>query len=272
MQQSKGAVQHLELADRGFEEILAKSPDHLSSRFSLGMYYQHQGQNDKAVECFRRVHEADPDDLHAAYKYAETLTNTGQDEEGIKVLERIVEQDPGFVSAIYRLAMQYQRARQRDKAVPLFKRFQELNAAELTSGSFTVDKMYGTAGKYYQALGADNLPIAISPSPNTIRILFSPIVTEIDAVAKPWQAGEGVFPTPGAAVGDVDGDGDLDLCLTSSGGAGKTTLWLNDGSGRFNEAGSLAGQGIAPCFGDVDNDGDLDIWLGRAGEKSIAGK
>ncbi len=269
MQQSQGAVEHLELARKGFEEILAKFPDHLSSRFSLGMYHQHQGQNDQAAECFRQVYEADPDDLHAAYKYAEMLTNIGRNEEGIKVLERIVERDPGFVSAIYRLATQYQRTRQRDKAMPLFKRFQELNAAELTSGSFTVDKMYGAAGKYYQALGADNLPIAVSPSPNTLRVLFSPIVTETDSVSEPWQLGGSAIRAPGAAVGDVDADGDLDLCLTSCGGEGLTTLWLNDGSGRFVNPIQLADRGIAPCFGDIDNDGDLDIWLGRVGENLL---
>ncbi len=70
MQQSEGAEQYLELARKGFEEILAADPDHLSARFSLGMYYQHLGKNDRAAECFGHVHRADPDDLYAAYKYA----------------------------------------------------------------------------------------------------------------------------------------------------------------------------------------------------------
>ena len=71
-------------------------------------------------------------------------------------------------------------------------------------------------------------------------------------------------------LGDIDGDGDLDL-LGVNGGSGATELLLkNDGNGNFT---NVSGQ-ISPNpnqddndskFFDYDNDGDLDMLIGRLG-------
>ncbi|WP_161599665.1 malectin domain-containing carbohydrate-binding protein [Hymenobacter nivis] len=73
------------------------------------------------------------------------------------------------------------------------------------------------------------------------------------------------------ALGDVDGDGDLDIV-----GAGVMTtavsVRLNDGLGRFTGSREVAVTVAAPeaaelravVLGDVDNDGDLDILAGSA--------
>ncbi|PCC68724.1 MYXO-CTERM domain-containing protein [Nannocystis exedens] len=69
------------------------------------------------------------------------------------------------------------------------------------------------------------------------------------------------------AVGDVDGDGDLDLYAPDGAGA-PHVLFINDGAGVFTDeaaerlpAGSFP-QGAAARMGDVDGDGDLDILAG----------
>jgi hypothetical protein len=75
-------------------------------------------------------------------------------------------------------------------------------------------------------------------------------------------------------VGDVDGDGDLDLVLVDwgpgsplSNSGGRTMLWLNDGTGTFSDATSANMPDIAVRFSwdlelaDVDNDYDLDILI-----------
>ena len=64
----------------------------------------------------------------------------------------------------------------------------------------------------------------------------------------------------GAAVGDVDNDGDLDLFLT---GFGTARLWLN-GPNRFEDASARLGAidpvwGASAAFCDLDLDGDLDL-------------
>ncbi|NLH16670.1 MAG: CRTAC1 family protein, partial [Phycisphaerae bacterium] len=69
----------------------------------------------------------------------------------------------------------------------------------------------------------------------------------------------------GLAAGDVDGDGDLDVCIAGMGKDGLTGLWINDGKGNFAAGATLEGRNTGPCFGDVDNDGDLDLWLGGIG-------
>ena len=62
----------------------------------------------------------------------------------------------------------------------------------------------------------------------------------------------------GAALGDVDGDTDLDAFVANWSQA--NVVWLNDGSGTFSNSGqslgSSASYGVA--LADVDGDGDRD--------------
>jgi hypothetical protein len=65
------------------------------------------------------------------------------------------------------------------------------------------------------------------------------------------------------AVGDVDGDDDLDAFITHYIYANR--VWLNDGTGTFIYSGqNLNGQDvIGISSGDVDGDGDIDVFLGK---------
>ena len=62
------------------------------------------------------------------------------------------------------------------------------------------------------------------------------------------------------AVGDVDGDGDLDF-LTANNGSDNVSVRLNDGSGNFSGTTNVGvgSQPVSVAFGDVDGDGDLDL-------------
>ena len=115
------------------------------------------------------------------------------------------------------------------------------------------------------ALGADDLPLSSAKTPLRTRILFSPETMSLGVGTSPWKHLGSTIALPGIAAGDIDSDGDLDLCITSFGTNGNVLLWRNDGTGRFYTSTAVAQQGICPYFGDVDNDGDLDLWLGRAG-------
>ena len=73
----------------------------------------------------------------------------------------------------------------------------------------------------------------------------------------------------GAAWGDIDNDGDLDLYLTTVGDT-RHYLFLNDGAGRFQEAARERGVdldtgdrriGFSAVFGDYDLDGYLDLHV-----------
>ncbi len=104
--------------------------------------------------------------------------------------------------------------------------------------------------------------------------------------------GDGTFTEAGAAwgvarvhlglavaVGDYDGDGWLDLYVTTEpgGGASANALYRNNGDGTFTDVAAAAGVGQpslglsggwGAAFGDYDLDGDLDLaladWLNPA--------
>ncbi|MEW6752974.1 MAG: VCBS repeat-containing protein, partial [Candidatus Latescibacterota bacterium] len=82
---------------------------------------------------------------------------------------------------------------------------------------------------------------------------------------------EEVLPSYGAAAGDYDQDGDLDLYVPRAPGW-PNALFRNDGDGAFSDVGLAHGirsfslyGGSAATFVDLDNDGDLDLYAGMWG-------
>ena len=67
------------------------------------------------------------------------------------------------------------------------------------------------------------------------------------------------------ALGDLDGDSDLDALVAHS---KADTVWLNDGNGIFISTDQLLGRTITAAvgLGDLDSDGDLDALTVGWGE------
>ncbi|MBL9152511.1 MAG: DUF11 domain-containing protein, partial [Verrucomicrobiales bacterium] len=122
---------------------------------------------------------------------------------------------------------------------------------------------------------------------NTARVKAPPGVTEInltnnadtdsDIVVLDATGGTGSFSDSGQALGksatrsvvlgDVDGDGDLDLVEGNYSGQANR-VWLNDGAGSFTDSGQALGKYStrSVALGDVDGDGDLDLVEGNANQ------
>jgi hypothetical protein len=81
----------------------------------------------------------------------------------------------------------------------------------------------------------------------------------------PWLTSVGAA----VAAADVDGDGQVDLYVTSSGRGDTNRLYRNTGGGTFEDVtersgvgvGNASGASMAAVFGDIDNDGDQDLYV-----------
>lgn len=94
------------------------------------------------------------------------------------------------------------------------------------------------------------------------------------AAGSPFQALSGGKPhNHGLALGDADGDGDLDV-FTADDTAHAVAVLLNDGRGGFRAApGSPFGVGREPyplALGDVNKDGRLDVVTPNVGGASVS--
>jgi len=135
------------------------------------------------------------------------------------------------------------------------------------------------AGVTFRDLAADEASgIDYRRVPSTTNVVFErikaqPFYTMPLVIATP----EKPRGSPGVALLDFDGDGDLDLYVTNGPGAANS-LYANrleeageTGALRFEDAAVAAGvaateqDSTGVCFGDLDNDGDPDlIVLGRS--------
>lgn len=66
------------------------------------------------------------------------------------------------------------------------------------------------------------------------------------------------------ALGDVDGDGDLDITVANMGPdeePAENRIYLNDGAGFYSDSGQVIGNAAsgAIALGDIDDDGNLDL-------------
>jgi len=110
---------------------------------------------------------------------------------------------------------------------------------------------------HYRIVATNSMGTATSAGRTFTTFIFN----EIAASAGVADQGDG----RGVAFGDVDNDGDMDIYVSNETPVPSNHLFINNGSGQFNEAtnagvtGTSNGQGVA--FGDIDNDGDLDLFV-----------
>lgn len=90
-----------------------------------------------------------------------------------------------------------------------------------------------------------------------------------DGQARFTESPQKLGPTNASAValGDLDGDGDLDAFIANSSHRGANPadkVWFNDGQGTFTDSGQSLGKSysLSVELGDLDGDDDLDAFAG----------
>jgi hypothetical protein len=84
----------------------------------------------------------------------------------------------------------------------------------------------------------------------------------------PKTTGDGVCSSP--ALGDIDGDGDIEIVVGSS--DDKVYAWHHDGTSVYGWPKAIGGglYKSSPALGDIDGDGDIEIVLGSNDGKVYA--
>lgn len=119
-------------------------------------------------------------------------------------------------------------------------------------------------------------PAVPTPQPSSRVLSFSDI-SSARGLAHKSEFSAGLDKDPryfagGAAAGDIDNDGDIDLFITR-GDTLPNLLFINDGTGQFTDQATSAGLALpnggtanyklsGPSFADLDGDNDLDLFIG----------
>ncbi len=136
-------------------------------------------------------------------------------------------------------------------------------------GTFTDSgQNLGTSDSYNVVLG----DLDADGDMDAFVVNFSDFDKDLDGANKVWRNdGSGNFAdsgqslgtsdSHGVALGDLDGDGDLDAFVANYEGPDK--VWKNNGSGVFTDSGQALGNSASRgvSLGDLDRDGDLDAFV-----------
>ena len=158
-------------------------------------------------------------------------------------------------------------------SVPFFrdKVFVPFSGEEQVAASVTPSQWFVPTGRYEVRASTDGTPLG---DPLGIEVTEAGVIVPRFEDVTADAGLETTVPQPacgqfsnGAAWGDVEGDGDLDLFLTRLGEPSQ--LFINDGSGHFTDEAGAHGLAVSDAYGaafaDYDNDGDPDLYVARDG-------
>ncbi len=270
-----------------FERVLKIDADDVGTNVNLGQIFAQQKKYPEAIAAFRRSIEAEPYNETALYNLGLLLTRTGEKEEGQQLLQKFQQlKASGAGTTIgpnYLEGGHYAEAVVSTGAEPelVDKRTPELVFTDVTDAALppfsdlktSQSQILGQSGggaALFDFDGDSDLDL-IEVANGSQRLYRNDGGRFVDVTA---QSGALARDTDGLAMavvaGDFDNDGRPDLFVLRY---GKSSLYHNDGGGRFTDITAAAkipdvkySQSVALL--DYDHDGDLDILIGGGSDVS----
>jgi tetratricopeptide (TPR) repeat protein len=104
-------------AERIYEAILERKPDHAPACINLGTIYYNQQAFEQAEQMYRRATEADPQYALAFFDLGNVLDELQRLEDAIEAYSRAIALVPQYADAHYNLALAYERQGERRRAL-----------------------------------------------------------------------------------------------------------------------------------------------------------
>ena len=273
-------------AKDAFLEAIRIDPHLIQGHYGLALVLKNEGKTDESIAALQRAREIDAEDPDILYNLGLLHARRREFEPAISFLSRARQLDPNSASVRYQLARALLQSGKQNDGDREMAAYQKLSA----NPKFAVPtgNQYGEAGRYalvitdYTALGgprpeAPVVAVRFSDATGASGIAFRHAGPggEPGSTQSPKDASAGARAArygSGLAIGDVDGDGRLDIVFANAAASGKArpVLYRNKGDFTFEDVTATSGVdfegiGMAAVLGDYDNDGDQDLYLTRLG-------
>ena len=242
-------VPDLPAATAAAKEAIAAAADAPQPHYILGLIAKSENQPDVAEAEFSKVLAIDGTDLGARVNLAQLQMQKRAYDRALELLRPAVAAEPYHVTALYNLGVALTRAGKAEEGQQTIAKFQALREAGYGTA---FSNNYLEQGRYAEAVPSTGDEDAPAARPSSVPFSIAPSL-----------GGAGV-PMAGAALVDLDQDGDLDLV-----DAGASLRILDNDGGFFRDVSAAKGLPaltlptplVAVVGGDYDNDERTDLFV-----------
>ena len=248
-------------ARREIEAARPLLPDRPQPDYVLGLIARVQNRTDDAIDAFARVQRMDPSDPGAAVSLGQLYLEQRKYPQALDSFRTAMAAEPYNATAAYGLATAMIRTGDAARGRTAMDDFQRLRATKYAT---TYSQTYLEQGHYAEAIASTGAEPELVDErlPDVTFADATSAIVERAGSAPANQTGADPDSSPAVALADIDGDGDLDLVDSSSGGV---HVYRNNRGRLTDSTTALFGGAVPPAAGvvagDFDNDGRADLLL-----------